>query len=792
MSRKHHHVIGKDIRKVDGRQLVTGAPAFTTDFPEKGMLIGKILGSPEAHARIRSIDTSGARAIPGVHVVLTHENVRGGAPWSEARPDLFPRVAYTRAGQDYVEPSPWDFFLLDSKVRHVGDRVAAVAAESEEIALEALSKIRVEYETLPAVFTPEEAMRPGAPVVHDEPEIVRAEDSARNLCASVDVTLGDPAAGFAEADAIVEEVYRLQRVQHAQMELHAAIARLDNEGRLIVICTTQVPFHTRRQIAQALGLSIGRVRVIKPRIGGGFGGKQEMMIEDLCSALALASGRPVRLELSRYEDMNAARSRHSMAIRLKTGAKKDGMLTAIEMTALVDAGAYGSHSPTVPTNTGNKNLPRYRCRNVRYAFDAYYTNLPPTGAMRGYGTPQGTFALECHMDEVAEKLGMDPVEFRLKATVREGDADELSPHIYEVKKENVPEDERIVWRFNSCGLQDCIRKGADAIGWAEKRRAHDAWNAKNTRIKRGIGMATASQGSGVAGIDTAGATIKLNEDGSVALYVGAVDVGSGGDTVIAQIVAETLGIEVADVTVFASDTDITPFDSGAYASSTTYVSGGAALRAAEEVRAEILGAAAEMLGVPSGELRLEERRIAPEGGKGVSLRDVATFLAYQKKVQVEKTVTHVSPVSPPPFAAQFADLEVDVETGRVRVVDFVTAVDAGTILNPNLAEGQVHGAVSMGIGYALSEELLFDAKGRPRSRGFLDYKILKATGMPRLRTIFVETYEPSGPFGVKAVAEIPTNGPAPAIGNALRQALGVRLRDLPFTPEKVLRAIGKL
>ncbi|MFH1680362.1 MAG: molybdopterin cofactor-binding domain-containing protein [Candidatus Eisenbacteria bacterium] len=792
MSRKHHHIVGKDIRKVDGRQLVTGAPAFTTDFPRPGMLIAKILGSTEAHARIRSIDASAALALPGVHAVLTHENVRGEAAWSERRPDLFPRVAYTRAGQDFVEPSPWDFFLLDSKVRHVGDRVAAVAAESEEVAEEALWKIRVEYEVLPAVFTPEEAMREGAPVVHDEPEILRAADPERNLCASVDVTLRDLDAGFAEADEVVESTYRVQRVQHAQLELHAAVSYLEPDGRLVVVCTTQVPFHTRRQIAQALGIPIGRVRVIKPRLGGGFGGKQEMVLEDICSALTLATGRPVRLELTRHEDMNAVRSRHSMEIRLKSGAKKDGTLTAIEMAALVDAGAYGSHSPTVPTNTGNKNLPRYRCPNVRYRFDAFYTNLPPTGAMRGYGTPQGTFALECHMDEVAERLGLDPVDFRLKATVREGDADELSPHIYEVKKENVPEDERIVWKYASCGLHECLVKGAEAIGWAEKRKAHDAWNAKKPLVRKGIGMAAVSQGSGVAGIDTAGATVKLNEDGSVTLYAGAVDVGTGGDTVLAQIVAETLGIGMEDVTVYASDTDLTPFDSGAYASSTTYVSGGAALRAAEEVRAELLAAAAEMTGWKAEALRLEERHVVGSPGERVPLHDVATFLAYKKKVHVERTVTHVSPVSPPPFGAQFADLEVDTETGQVRVVEFVTAVDAGTILNPKLAEGQVHGAVSMGLGYALTEELLFDSMGRPRNVGFLDYKIFKAAGMPTMKTVFIETYEPSGPFGVKAVAEIPTNGPAPAVGNALHHALGVRLRDLPFTPEKILRAIGRM
>ncbi|MFH1277710.1 MAG: molybdopterin cofactor-binding domain-containing protein [Candidatus Eisenbacteria bacterium] len=793
MSRKYYHVIGRDVRKVDGRELVTGAPAFTDDFPQKGMLVAKILGSPHAHARIRSIDVSAAAALPGVHALLTHENVRGDRPWSENDPGRFPRVAYTRAGQDYVEPSPYDYFLFDAKVRHVGDRVAAVAAESEEVAAEALRRIRVDYEVLPAVLTPEEGLREGAPVVHDEPDIVRAEDPARNRCAAVDCTLRDPARGFAEADLVVEGTYFSPRVQHAQMELHGAVCYLDDDGRLTVICTTQVPFHTRRQIGQALGLPVGRIRVIKPRIGGGFGGKQEMVLEDVAAALTLASGRPVRLELSRFEDLNAVRCRHSMSIDVKVGVKKDGTLTAMEMVALVDAGAYGSHSPTVPTNTGNKNLPRYRCPNMRYKFDAVYTNLPPAGAMRGYGTPQGAFALECHMDEVAERLGMDPVDFRLATTVREGDADELSPHIYEVKASNVPEDERSAWKIESCGLRECIEKGAEAIGWREKRKRYAEENARNPLIKKGVGMCCLSQGSGVAGIDTAGATVKLNEDGSVTLMIGAADLGTGGDTVIAQIVAETLGIGVEDVTVYAADTDLTPFDSGAYASSTTYVSGGAALRAAEEVRDSILDAAAEMIGEKAADLRLEDRKVmsAASGGE-TPLREVAMFIAYKKKTQVEKTASHVSPVSPPPFAAQFADIEVDMETGEIRVVEFVTAVDAGTILSPKLAEGQVHGAVSMGLGAALVEELMFDGEGRPANVGFIDYKILKSKGMPKMKTIFVETYEPTGPFGVKAIAEIPVNGPAPAVGNALKHALGVRLRELPFTPERVLRAVGKM
>ncbi len=794
MSRKYFHVVGKDIWKVDGRELVTGASVFTDDFSKPGMLFGKILGSPHAHALIRSIDTSRAEALPGVKMVLTHENVGGDG--GRGRSPQFDRVAYTRAGQDYPEPSPLDYFLFDRKLRFHGDRVAAVAAETEEIATEALSLIDVKYDVQKPVLTPRDAFAEGAPVIHDEEDSKNIEDGGKNLCASVDVYLRDVEKGFEEADHVLEGTYTMQRVQHAQLELHAAITWLDQDRRLNVICTTQVPFHIRRQLAQVLGLSVGRIRVIKPRIGGGFGGKQEMIVEDVCSALTLATGRPVRIEMDRREDLVAARCRHAMEITCKTGSMKDGAFTAMEMIALVDAGAYGSHSPTVPTNTGNKNLTRYRCANMRYKFEAAYTTLFPTGAMRGYGACQGSFALECHVDEVAEKLGIDPVELRLGTTVREGDVDELSPHIYEVKTEPagpVDPGEETGWPIDSCGLEECIVKGAEAIGWKEKRKAYDEQNASNPEILKGVGMCCLSQGSGVAGIDTANATVKMNEDGSVSLFIGAADVGTGGDTVIAQMVAETLGIEVPDVTVYAADTDITPFDSGAYASSTTYVSGGAALRAAEEVHDDLLAIASELLGEPAGSLELKERMIrSSRSDKEISLRDVAMHSLYKKKEQISHTAGFVSPVSPPPFGAQFADIEVDTGTGHVRVVEFVSAIDSGTIISPKLAEGQVHGAVSMGIGYALFEEMPVDNEGMQQVGGFYDYKIAKADGMPNMKTIFVETYEPSGPFGVKAVAELPTNGPAPAIGNALKHALGVRLYHMPFTPEKILRALGRM
>ncbi|MCR4404402.1 MAG: molybdopterin-dependent oxidoreductase [Candidatus Acetothermia bacterium] len=765
-------VVGRSVPRVDGLQLVTGRPAFTDDFRLPGMLYAKILWSPHAHARIRRIDKSKAEALPGVRAVLTYKDV--------------PRVAYTRAGQDYPEPSPYDYFILDKKVRYVGDRVAAVAADSLEIAEEALKLIEVEYEPLPAVFSPEEALAPGAPVIHDEPEARGIYDPKRNICAHVDVQLGDVKRGFEEADLVLENEYRTHRVQHAQLEPHITITYLDEHDRLVVRTSNQVPFHIRRQLSQVLGLPVGRIRVIKPRIGGGFGGKQEMVLEDICAALTLATRRPVRLELTREEDFRSARTRHPMIIRMKSGVKRDGTLVANEMVALVDAGAYGSHSPTVPSNTGNKNLPRYRCPNIRYAFTAAYTNLPISGAMRGYGTPQGAFALECQIDELAYSLGMDPLDFRLKNIVRAGDVDRLSPLVYEIKSEAAND-----WVIQGNGLEQCILKGAELIRWKERRREFEEWNKKNPRLKRGLGMACLSQGSGVAGIDKAAATIKLNEDGSFNLFVGATDLGTGADTVLAQIAAEVLGVDVEAIIVYGGDTDFCPFDSGAYASSTTYVSGGAVKKAAELVKDQLLEVAGRMLGEEPESLRLEAKKIISDSGKEVPLSEVAIQAFYREKFQVEATASNCSPASPPPFAAQFAEIEVDTETGKMEVNRFLSVVDCGTAINPALAEGQVEGAVAQGLGYALFEEMAFDGEGRLLNPSYRHYPILRADQMPRLETVLVQTFEPSGPYGAKAVGEIAINGPAPAIANAVYHALGVRIRSLPITPAKVLKALGR-
>jgi putative selenate reductase molybdopterin-binding subunit len=762
-----HTVVGQSVPKVEGHKLVTGAPAFTDDIAMAGMLYGKILPSPHAHARIRRIDARKARALPGVHAVLTYQDV--------------PRVPHTTAGQAWPEPSPYDTYLLDCKVRFVGDRVAAVAAESRSIAEKALRLIQVDYEILPAVIDMQDAMAPGAPVIHDEPDSTKIYDRSRNLAGYILREIGNVEEGFREADYVFEREFRTHRQQHAQLEPHITICWLDANGRLVIRSSTQVPYHCRRQVGMILQMPVSRLHVIKPRIGGGFGGKQEMLLEDICGALTLAARRPVKMEFTREEEFYMARSRHPQILRLKMGVKADGSVIANQMTVLATTGAYGSHANTVQGNTGSKVLPLYRTPHMRFECHVVYTNMPVAGAFRGYGCPQGFFAQESLVDEIAGHLGIDPVEFHLQQTIRLGDIDRLSAQLGE-GREGLP---RVV---RSCGLQDCIRQGAAAIGWEQKRLVHAG---RLSHLKRGVGMACSMQGSGIAGIDWASAFLKMNEDGSFYLQVGASDVGGGADTVLSQIAAETLGVTLDKIVITSGDTDTTPFDVGAYASSTTIISGGAVKKAAEKVRGQVLALASKMLETPADRLACGNNEVFTtcECRKSVSTTDIALQALYKEKVQIMDGASHFNTDSPPPFCATFAEVEVDTETGQVKVVHLATAVDPGTAVNPMQAEGQVEGAVTQGMGFALTEELLFDEAGRPRNANFMDYKIFSAQDMPKLTTILVETEEPLGPFGAKSISEVPINGPAPAIANAIFHAVGVRIRKLPIRPQDVLQAL---
>ena len=759
--------VGRSIVKVDGEKLVRGRPVYTDDVRPENCAVGRILHSPHAHARIRAIDASAALALPGVLCVLTHADVR--------------RVPHTTAGQSWPEPSPYDAFLLDRKVRFVGDRVALVAAETREIADEALRRIQVDYEVLPAVFDPEAALLPGAPRLHDETDSTGIADRTRNLAATMEFEVGDLEAALAAADVVMEGTYRTQPVHAVSLEPHVVITWLDEDGRLVVRTSTQVPFHVRRLLAPILGLPLGRIRVIKPRIGGGFGNKQEMTIEDACAALTLATGRPVEIEYSREEEFMMSRTRHAMILRVRMGAMRDGSLAGIDMRVVSDTGAYGSHALTVTGSSGYKTLPLYnRAQALRYHCDAVYTNHPVAGALRGYGAPQGFFALESAIDDLAQKLHMDPLELRRRNIIREGEVDRVS-EVLEAKGKGRTRS------IHSYGLAGCIEAGAKAIGW----QTRDALPRRGV-LRRGMGMALAMQSSGIAGIDWGAAAVKLNEDGSWNLTSGATDLGTGADTVLVQIAAETLGVTPDLVHIYTADTDLTPFDVGAYASSVTYISGNAVRLASEQARERLLEVAGRMLDTSPIRLRCRRNHVESDIGRRLSLAEVAMHAMYREMTQIQGQASFCIPDSPPPFAAQFAEVEVDTGTGRIRVLRVVSAVDCGTAINPLQVEGQIEGAVSMGVGFAISEEMRYDDAGRLLNPNLVDYKLVHADDMPETTTILVPSHEPTGPYGAKSVAEVPVNGPAPAIANAVLHALGVRIAELPLTPDRVLRALGVL
>lgn len=789
--------IGKPDIKVDAIKLAQGKPAFTADIDIRGLLVAKVLHSPYAHARIKKIDTSKARELPGVAAVLTWKDI--------------PRVVYSTAGQSDPIPGPLDTFSLDHKVRYVGDRVAFVAAETEETANEALKLIEVEYEILPPLLDPGQAMSPGAPILHDEPEYVNFGESnpRQNLAAEIRIDIGNVEQGFAEADRIIEADYEVSKVQQAHIEPHVVVTYWDEDDRLVIRTSTQVPFHARRMLAPVLGLPVKRIRVIKPRIGGGFGGKQEVMVEDVAAHLTIATRRPVIYEYTREEEFIASRSRHPMRIHMKTGVRNDGMITANAMYALTDTGAYGCHALTVTGNTGHKAMALYvgdgkyrNSPNIQFYADIVYTNHPPAGAYRGYGVPQGFWAVDRHMEKISRLLGIDPIEFRLKNTLREG---ELQPFSTAWSEGREPKPETI----QTCALDECATHGKAAIGWEQKYN-NPTWHVipGKPNLRKGVGVALVMQGTAIPYLDMGGASIKINDDGSFNLLIGATDLGTGSDTVLGQIAAEVLGVPLEDIIVYSSDTDFTPFDKGAYASSTTYISGTAVERAARKVAERIKIRAAQMFidtenssnKIEAQEIVLSNRHaIAPDGRK-ISLADIASAsLHLSQQEQIMAVASFFSPVAPTPFEAQFAEVTLDIETGQVTIDMLVSAVDSGIIVNPITASGQIEGGMTQALGYAVCEEMVYDEDGIARERDLKDYHIFQAHEMPELKTIFVETFESSHPFGVKAVAEIPMDGIAPAVANAILDAslyingkTGINIDQNPITPERVWKALKSL
>lgn len=760
-------VVGHDERKVDGAGLVTGQPVFVADLPERhGTLHVALVTSPHAHARIRAIDTSAAEALEGVALVLTHLNT--------------PQTHYTTAGQGFPEPSPYDTRMFNPKVRFVGDRVAAVAADTLETARAALALIEVDYEVLEPVLSIDAALAEGAPLVHDEPcpDAWRPEE---NIAAYSEASAGDVERGLAAAHTTVDVTVETHYAQHAPLEPHAVASHLDEQGRLVLVSSTQVPFHARRIVARLLDVPVHRVRVIKPRIGGGFGVKQEILIEDLVALTTLRTGRPARMVYTRAQEFHASRTRHPMRIRVRLGADEDGTIRAIDMDVKSNTGAYGTHSLTVLSNVGSKTLPLYNlATDIRFVGSAIYTNLPVAGAYRGYGATQGQYAMEVAVDQLAEALGMDPVAVRQRNHIRTGGTSPIFRELGEGR-------EGVEQTISSCELPACIELGAEGIGWAAKRgRRH-----REGSWVHGVGTSIHMQGSGIPLIDMGAASIKLNDDGSVNLAVGATDLGTGSDTILGQIAAEVLGLPLAKVVVTSSDTDLTPFDTGAYASSTTYVSGTAVQRAAEDVRRQLTAAAADMLDVDAAELEVANACVTAPDGRSVTFEKIALRALYgADQHQIAATASAVPEMSPAPFIASFAEVAVDLDTGRIRVVDYLVAADCGTAVNPRLAQGQLEGAVANGIGYALYEDLAIDDHGRARATDFGHYKIPAAPDLPRIRTILVDSYDPTGPMGAKSIAEIGINAPLPTIANAVHDATGIWLTESPFTPERVLRALG--
>ncbi len=753
--------IGKNTIRVDGQSLVKGKAVFADDIKLDNPLYIKILHSPVAHAKIKNIDFTKAMAMVGVVAVYTHKD--------------FKKHYYTTAGQGYPEPGPRDYRILDDTVRYVGDNVAFVAAESVEIAEMAIQAIKVEYQELPANFDAEKAM--DFPPIHDANEVGGlVHDIEHNVAAHVEAILGDADKALAECEHVFEGEYSTPFVQQAHIEPHITLTWFDENERLIIRTATQVPFHVRRIVAEVLDFPISKIRVIKPRIGGGFGGKQEVMTEEICSAVTLKTGRPARIEFTREEEFYAARARHPQRIKLKIGLDKKHQLQVIDMDILENSGAYGAHALTVMSVTAQKTLSLYRCPNIKLEGNGVYTNLPIAGAYRGYGSPQGFWALESLLDEVANELNIDPIELRKKNRVQVGDELDITRILGE-GGEGYP------MIIRSMGLDECLETGKKLIEWDKIKS-----QKQKGIVRRGVGLAVCGQGSGIPGIDMGSAFIKMNEDASFNLLIGATDLGTGSDTVLAQIAAEVLEVSVDNIIVYSSDTDLTPFDTGAYASSTTFISGTAVKKAAEKVKAQILDVGMKILGVEKAEIRAGE--VIAEGGKSLSYNEICTKAFYtDEQQQIMAEASHMSYDSPSPYNATFADVSVDTETGIVRVNKVVSVTDAGQVINPQMSEGQVEGAIPQSLGMALSEFMIFDEKGAPINTDFNNYHIYTAIDMPEIVAKFVNTHEPTGPYGAKAVAEIPINGPAPAMANAVFNAVGVRIRNLPITPEKVLRGI---
>ena len=751
--------VGTAVPKKDAPALLTGKPVYTADIAPKDCLCVKLLHSPHAHAMIEEIDVSRAQKMPGVACVLTYKDVPG--------------TRFTQAGQTYPEFSPYDRLILDRHLRCVGDPVAIVAAETEKQALAAMKLIRVIYRVLPAILDARDAMD-NETLIHPEADwraLVPScgADNRRNLVSAGEDAQGDVEAELAACDVVIDREYVTHANQQCMMETFRAFTRVDAYGRLEVVSSTQVPFHVRRILATALEMPKSRVRVVKPRIGGGFGAKQTAVCEQYPAIVTVKTGRPAMIVYTREEAMTLSSPRHAMTLHVRLGAMRDGTIRAIDLHTLSNTGAYGEHGPTTVGLSGHKSIPVYthHMKAFRFAWHTVYTNTMSAGAYRGYGATQGLFAVESAVNELAHKLDMDPAELRERNIVREG---EVMPAYYGETA-------------TSCAIDRCIARAKEMIGWAEK---YPSRTLENGHV-RAVGMALAMQGSGISGVDTGAVMIRLGDDGIYNMSIGATDMGTGCDTILAQMAAESLECPVDNITVHGVDTDTSPYDCGSYASSTTYVTGMAVVKTCEALRQKIVRVGAQLMGCRPEEAVFEGDCVKKaDDSASVTLAEIANANMTASAEDLSACVSNGSPVSPPPFMCGCAEVDLDPMTGEVKLVDYVGVVDCGTVVNPNLAMRQTEGGIMQGVGMALTERPVMDEHGRTVSNSFLQYKIPARVDAPSIRVAFEPSYEPSGPFGAKSIGECVINTPAPAIADAVYNASGVRVRDLPITAEKIL------
>lgn len=757
-------VVNQPLRKKDAMQLVTGQPVYVDDVTPRDCLCVKLLRSPHANAIVKSINKTAAMKVPGMEAIFTWEDVDQNGR------------RYTQAGQTYPEASPYDRLVIDRHVRFVGDVVAILAGADEKCVDKAMKLVKVEYEVLepvldfhtakdnPVLVHPEDNWESLAPV---------GADNKRNLCAHDECGNGDIDAVLADCDVVIDRVYHTQACQQAMMETFRTYCEIDTYGRLHIISSTQIVFHTRRIVANALHIPKSKVRVTKPRIGGGFGAKQTAVSAVYPAFVTWMTKKPSKIIFSRVESQIASSPRHEMEMHVRLGANKDGIVRGIDLHTLSNTGAYGEHGPTTVGLSGHKSIPLYgKAEAFRFTSDVVYTNHMSAGAYRGYGATQGLFAVESAVNELANILGMDPFKIREMNITHEG---EIMPAYY--------------GQLNtSCALDRCLARVHDMIDWDNKYPCRDMGNGKI----RAVGMGMAMQGSGITSMDVGSATLKINDEGFYTLLIGAADMGTGCDTTLAQIAAEVLECPLDNITTLSADTDWSPYDSGSYASSTTYVTGKATEKCALELRGKICALGAKLLGCDKEQVSFDGREVRVEegenAGKTISLSDIATASMNGNSIELQATVTHSSEISPPPYMVGAAEIEVDTETGEVTLLDYAAAVDCGTPINPNLTRVQAEGGIAQGIGMTLTESVTYDDRGYPMENSLFQYKIPARVDIGKIRVEFENSYEGEGPFGAKSIGEVVINTPLPAISDAIRNAVGKRFYELPITPEKIAMA----